>query len=70
MDHSFLLIIVWSRHTSSMVWGNFEADRNKTQGETLLKLQKRFLSIIAGKGGRYHADPLFSKYGILKGGDL
>jgi hypothetical protein len=53
-----------------MVWGNSEADRNKGQGETLLKLQKRFLGIIAGKGGRYQADPLFAKYGILKMGDL
>jgi hypothetical protein len=26
-----------------MMWGNFETDRNKTQGETLLKLQKRFV---------------------------
>jgi hypothetical protein len=52
------------------VWGNFEVDRNKAQGETLLKLQKRFVGIIAGKGGRYHADPLFAKYGILKVGDL
>jgi hypothetical protein len=48
-----------------MVWGNFEADRNKAQGETLLKLQKRFVGVIEGKGGRYHA-----KYGILKVGDL
>jgi hypothetical protein len=53
-----------------MVWGNFEADRNKAQGETLLKLQKRFVGIIAGQGGRYHADPLVAKYGILKVGDL
>jgi hypothetical protein len=54
-----------------MVWGNFEADRNKAQGETLLKLQKRSLGIIiAGQGGRYHAYPLFAKYGILKVGDL
>jgi hypothetical protein len=53
-----------------MVWGNFEADRNKAQGETLLKLQKRFLSIIAGQDGCYHADPLFAKYGILKMEDL
>jgi hypothetical protein len=55
-----------------MVWGNFEADRNKAQGETLLKLQKRFVGIIPGKGagGCYHADPLFTKYGILKVGDL
>jgi hypothetical protein len=48
-----------------MVWGNFEADRNKAQGETLLKLQKSFVGLIAGKGGRYHAE-----YGILKVGDL
>jgi hypothetical protein len=53
-----------------MVWGNFETDRNMVQGETLLKLQKKFVSIIAGQGGRYHADPLFTKYGILKVGDL
>jgi hypothetical protein len=37
---------------------------------TLLKLQKRFVGIIAGLGGRYHADPLFAKYAILKVGDL
>jgi hypothetical protein len=48
-----------------MVWGNFEADRNKAQGETLLKLQKRFVGIIAGKSGHYHTDTLFTKYGIL-----
>jgi hypothetical protein len=53
-----------------MVWGHFEADRNKAQGETLLKLQKRFVGLIAGKSGRYHADPLFAKYGILKVADL
>jgi hypothetical protein len=53
-----------------IVWGNFEADRNKAEGETLLKLQKMFVDIIAGKGSRYHADLLFAKYGILKVGDL
>jgi hypothetical protein len=42
-----------------MVWGNFEADRNKAQG-----------GIIAGKGGCYNADPLFARYGILKVEDL
>jgi hypothetical protein len=47
-----------------MVWGNFEADRNKAQ------VQKRFVGLIAGKSGRYHADPLFAKYGILKVRDL
>jgi hypothetical protein len=45
-----------------MVWGNFESDLNNAQGETLLKLQKRFV------GGRYHVDPLFAEYGILKVG--
>jgi hypothetical protein len=53
-----------------MVWGNFEADRNKVQGETLLKLQKKFVGIIAGQDGCYYVDPLFAKYGILKVGDL
>jgi hypothetical protein len=53
-----------------MVWRNFEADRNKAQGETLLKLPKRFVGLIADKSGRYHADPLFAKYGILKVVDL
>jgi hypothetical protein len=37
-----------------MVWRKFEADQNKAQGETLL-------GIIAERGGRYHADPLFAK---------
>jgi hypothetical protein len=53
-----------------MVWGDFEAAMNLAYGETLLKLQKRFLELIAGKGGRYHADSLFSGYGVLKVGDL
>jgi hypothetical protein len=53
-----------------IVWENFEADRNKVQGETLLELQKRFVGIIAGQRSCYHADPLFAKYGILKVGAL
>jgi hypothetical protein len=53
-----------------MVWGDFEAGRNLAYGETLLKIQKRFVGLIAGKRGRYHADPLFAKYGILKVGNL
>jgi hypothetical protein len=53
-----------------MVWENFEADRNKAQGETLRKLQKRFVGLIAGKSGLYYADPLFAKFEILKLGDL
>jgi hypothetical protein len=53
-----------------MVWGDFEVGRNRAYGETLLKLQKRFVGLITGKGGRYHADTLFAGYGILKVGDL
>jgi hypothetical protein len=44
-----------------MVWGNFEAGRNGACEETLLKLQKRFVGLIAGKRGCYHADPLFAR---------
>ena len=57
-------------HYCLMVWWDFGAGRNGAQGETLLKLQKRFVGLIAGRGGLYHADPLFYKYGILKVGDL
>jgi hypothetical protein len=53
-----------------MVWGDFEAGRNRAYGETLLKLQKRFVGLIAGRRGHYHADPLFARYGVLKVGDL
>ena len=53
-----------------MVWGDFEAGRNRAHGETLLRLQKRFMELIAGKRGRYHADPLFARYEVLKVGDL
>ena len=53
-----------------MVWGDFQGDGNGVRGSALLKLQKRFAGLIAGSGGRYHADPLFAKHGILKIGDL
>ena len=49
-----------------IVWGDFMGGKNVTTGKTLLKYQKRFAGIIAGKNGIYHADPLFAKYGILK----
>jgi hypothetical protein len=40
-------------------------------GKTLLKLQKRLVGLKAGKGGQYHANPLFAVNGILKvGGPL
>ena len=39
-------------------------------GDSLLRLQKRFMGLIAGRRGMFHADPLFSEYGVLKIGDL
>ena len=53
-----------------MVWGDFSMDRNGALVEALLKLQKRYVSLIAWKRGLYQADPLFAKYVILKVGDL
>jgi hypothetical protein len=51
-----------------MVWGNFVADRNKAQGEALLKLQKWFVGLIAGKGGRYHGNALLPSMGSSRWG--
>ena len=53
-----------------MVWGDFEGGRNLTVGGALLRYQKRFAGLVAGKRGRYHADPLLAQYGMLKVGDL
>ena len=53
-----------------MVWGDFEEGRNMTLGGSLLRYQKRFAGLVAGKRGRYHADPLFAAHGMLKVGDL
>ena len=53
-----------------LVWGDFEEGRNKSLGESLLKYQKRFMGLIAGKHRRYHSDPIFSKFGLMKIGDL
>jgi hypothetical protein len=39
------------------VWGDFEAGKNLAYGETLLKLQKRFVWLIAGKGGPVSCRP-------------
>ena len=39
-------------------------------GEALLRLLKRFVGLMAGKRGVYHADPLFARFGVLKVGDL
>ena len=54
-----------------MVWGDFEVGLNRTCGEALLlRLQKRFVGLMAGKRGIYNADPLFARFGVLKVGDL
>ena len=53
-----------------MVWGDFDAGRNGTRGEALVRLQKRFVRLMAGRRGVYHADPLFARFGVLKVGDL
>ena len=53
-----------------MVWGDFQEGRNLTLGNSLLGYQKRFAGLVAGRRGRYHADPILSEYGILKVGDL
>ena len=52
------------------VWGDFQEGRNVKMGEALLRFQKRIAGIIAGERGRFHADPLFSRFGIIKIGDL
>ena len=53
-----------------MVWGDFQGDSNGAHGLALLRQQKRFVGLIAGRKGRYHADPLFASHGILKIEDL
>ena len=53
-----------------MVWGDFKGARNSTLGDSLLRYQKRFAGLAAGVGGRYHADPHLSRFGMLKVGDL
>ena len=53
-----------------MVWGDFQGGRNVTLGQALLRYQKRFAGLVAGKRGGYHADPLFAQFAMLKVGDL
>ena len=53
-----------------MVWGDFQGGRNRTLAGSLLRYQKRIVGLVAGVRGRYHSDPLFSRYGVLKIGDL
>ena len=53
-----------------MVWGDFQGGRNVTLAGSLLRYQKRFAGLVAGKRGLYHSDPLFAQYGMLKIDDL
>ena len=53
-----------------MVWGDFQGAGNVTLAGSLLRYQKRIAGLVAEKRGRYHADPLFAQYGMLKVGDL
>ena len=53
-----------------MVWGDFIGGGNVTRGALLLRHQKRFAGMIAGKRGRYHATPIMAEHGMLKVGDL
>ena len=53
-----------------MVWGDFKEGRNATLGASLLRYQKRIAGMVAGRVGRYHADPILAEWGMLKVGDL
>ena len=53
-----------------MVWGDFRGCGNVTLGGSLLRYQKRLAGLVAGRVGRYHADPLLAQHGMLKVGDL
>ena len=35
-----------------------------------MRYQKRFAGLVAGRRGRFHADPLLAQHGMLKVGDL
>ena len=44
--------------------------RYVTIAGSLLRYQNRFAGLVAGVSGRYHANPLFARHGMLKLGDL
>ena len=50
--------------------GGFEQDANGVRAGVLLRYQKRFAGLAAGRRGRYHADPILARHGMLKVGDL
>ena len=41
-----------------------------TLAGSLLRYQKRFAGLVAERGGAYHSDPLFARFGMLKVTDL
>ena len=53
-----------------MVWGDFGGCGNETRAGALLRSEKRFARLVARRSGRYHSDPLFAQYGMLKVEDL
>ena len=53
-----------------MVWGDFRGARNETLAGSLLRYQKRFAGLVAGKRGLCQTDPPFALLGMLKVGDL
>ena len=53
-----------------MLWGDFEGDGNSVIAGPLLRYQKRFAGLVAGRRGLYHADPLLAEHGMVKVGDL
>ena len=50
--------------------GRLSGGAERDLGGALLRYQKRFAGLIAGRRGRYHADPLLARLGMLKVGDL
>ena len=43
---------------------------NATLGASLESYQKSFAGLVAGRVGRYHADPLLGEFGMLKIGEF
>ena len=62
--HSVLLLynglVLPHLQYSLMVWGDFQGVGNVTLAGSLLRFQKRIAGLVAGKQGRYPADPLFA----------
>ena len=69
--HSVLLLynglVLPHLQYSLMVWGDFQGVGNVTLAGSLLRFQKRIAGLVAGKQGRYPADPLFCPIWHAKG---